>query len=389
MKESPPPRRLAVRGPLKLLIRLGSGSVPWHGRAYTAQNTASTSLPNPHSPHCEDLVTRTRPVSVWFALFIGLLPQVASAQIVEAAGSRSLGMGGAFVAVADDSSATWWNPAGLAAGPFLDVALGRAVTSQQNMLPVTRDRVAWFAITTPPFGFSYYRLRLTDIQPFDPTAAAPADREDRRAGVPVRSISVSQLGATLVQTLLPGVHVGTTVKYVRGTVRSSRDDSLMDGSRLLARGEDLEGGDAESRFDLDVGLLAVAGPVRMGGLIRNVRQPVFGDARLPRQVRAGVAFDGERAGLAPLLVALDADLRRYRTGSGDRRVVAVGGERWIAARRVGLRAGARFNTVAAQDRAVTAGVSVAARAALFVDAHVVRGGAADDQGWGIAARVSF
>jgi hypothetical protein len=32
---------------------------------------------------------------------------------------------------------------------------------------------------------------------------------------------------------------------------------------------------------------------------------------------------------------------------------------------------------------------VAVRAGLFVDAHVVRGGATDDRGWGLAARVSF
>jgi hypothetical protein len=52
----------------------------------------------------------------------------ARAQIVESVGSRALGMGGAFVAVASDSSATWWNPAGLAAGQFVDLAIGRAVT---------------------------------------------------------------------------------------------------------------------------------------------------------------------------------------------------------------------------------------------------------------------
>jgi hypothetical protein len=52
----------------------------------------------------------------------------ASAQIVESVGGRALGMGGAFVAVASDSSATWWNPGALAAGPFVDMSIGKAFT---------------------------------------------------------------------------------------------------------------------------------------------------------------------------------------------------------------------------------------------------------------------
>ena len=58
-----------------------------------------------------------------------------SAQIVESVGNRALGMGGAFVAVADDSTATWWNPAGLATGPYSDVAVGRAVTDLKGSVP--------------------------------------------------------------------------------------------------------------------------------------------------------------------------------------------------------------------------------------------------------------
>ena len=36
-------------------------------------------------------------------------------------GSRAAGMGGAFVAVADDASAVYWNPAGFAAGSFFSL----------------------------------------------------------------------------------------------------------------------------------------------------------------------------------------------------------------------------------------------------------------------------
>ena len=45
------------------------------------------------------------------------LPARASGQIVfESTGERALGMAGAFVGVADDATATYWNPSGLASG---------------------------------------------------------------------------------------------------------------------------------------------------------------------------------------------------------------------------------------------------------------------------------
>lgn len=322
----------------------------------------------------------------------------ASAQIVEAVGSRALGMGGAFVAVASDGSATWWNPGGLGAGPFLDLALAKASTEVADGLPAWRHRVSWFAVGTPPVGFGYYRFRITDIRPFDSTDQGAANREDRGAGVLVRSLAASQLGVTLVQTLIPGVHAGTTFKYLRGTLRRSREDGLVPPGELLELGEGLEDGDAEGQFDLDIGVVAVAGPLRVGAVVRNIREPEFvgrGQAiegaglRLPRQIRMGVAFDPERETGVPLTIALDADLRPYATTVGERRVIAVGGEQWFLAKRFAIRAGGRFNTVGSEERSATGGLSIAARSGVYVDGHVVRGGSADEEGWGLAARVSF
>ena len=260
-------------------------------------------------------------------------------------------MGGAFVALADDSSATWWNPAGLAAGPFLDLAVGRA------------PEASWFTAGIPPFGASYYRLGVSR----NPTGDGPAGRQGRAVGIPAPHVA-SQLGATLVQTIVDGVHAGVTVKFVRGGP---------------------EGEGSTSTGDLDVGLLAVVGAFRFGAVARNVRAPVVGDIRLDRQVRIGAAFDAERAGLAPVTVAIDADLHEYTTAFGSRRVVSIGAERWLSDRRVGLRAGARINTAGSRDGAATIGTSLALRAGLYVDGHVVIGGSADERGWGVAGRVSF
>jgi hypothetical protein len=318
-----------------------------------------------------------------------------SAQIVESVGNRALGMGGAFVAVASDSTATWWNPGGLATGPYADISIGRGVADLhlKETAPARRDRVSWFAATAPAVGFSYYRLRITDIRGFGPTGQPTVDRQDTRAGVSVRSLSASQFGLTVVQSILPGVHAGATLKYVRGTVRTGTNDGSRPSGDLLDDGEDLKGGDAESRFDLDAGLMAAAGPVRIGAVMRNIRQPEFGgDAAgftLPRQTRIGAAIDTEQSGGAPFVVAFDADVRTYTTAAGDRRVIAIGAERWLRAKRVAIRGGARFNRVGVRERAATAGASVAARNGLYLEGYVVRGGSDAERGWGLGARVSF
>ena len=297
-------------------------------------------------------------------------------------------MGGAFVAVANDSSATWWNPAGLADGPFLDAALSRVTTSSDRGFPARRDRVAGFALGTPPFGFSYYRFRITNIAGASPTAQDRAGREEGRTD----SLELSQLGASVIQTLWPGVHAATTLRFVRGTVRRDApgpDGSALDPGDSLDRGDELEGGDAGNRFDLDVGVLAIHGAVRLGAVVRNVRDVDFGGVRLPRQARVGAALDLEAIGQMPLTVAVDADVLEYDTGTGERRVIALGAERWFSARRLGVRAGARLNTVGAEERAVTAGASWSPRPGLYVDGHVAAGPDRGERGWGLAARVSF
>jgi hypothetical protein len=318
----------------------------------------------------------------------------ADAQIVESVGSRALGMGGAFVAVANDSSASWWNPGALADGPFIDLAVAGSITDTSELTPASRDRASWVTLGTPPFGISYYRLRITEIDNVSSTAPPDASREDGLGTVPVRSLNSHHVGVTLVHSIVTGVHAGATVRYIRGSVSVGAGDASRSTTDLLEWGADLESGTSIQRFDVDVGALAVFGAFRAGALFRNLFEPEF-DApagppvRLPRQVRVGGAFDGDAIDRLPLTLSIDADLLGYATAAGERRVVAFGAEQWLLKKRLGLRAGGRFNTVGAKDRAATGGVSVGLLPSVFVDGHVVRGGTADDRGWGIAARVSF
>jgi hypothetical protein len=325
----------------------------------------------------------------WAVITLGTSP--AAAQSFESVGHRALGMGGAFVAVANDSSATWWNPAGLAAGPFLDVAIGRSLSATDGSLPASRTGAWSVSVTTPPLGLSYYRLKITDIRAMAPTDAADGGREDGGAGKGVRSLSISQFGATVLHTITTGLSAGATVKYVRGTARLRGFDPADAGRGipdLLDAGDDLEAGEGEGTVDVDVGLLAIRGPVRLGFTARNLREPHFGDRRVDRQLRAGAAFDGAARGAIPVMFSVDADLRSYESTTGERRVIAFGGEQWVRPARIAVRGGARFNTVGEQDRAVTAGASVAPRAGLFVDGYAAVG-SDSASGWGVAARVAF
>ena len=59
----------------------------------------------------------------------------ATAQMYELVGTRAQGMGGAFVAVADDATASWWNPAGLASGATVSVVYDRATNTEPKVGP--------------------------------------------------------------------------------------------------------------------------------------------------------------------------------------------------------------------------------------------------------------
>ena len=68
---------------------------------------------------------RTIPLSICVLV---LLAGSASAQVFESVGTRAIGMAGAFVAVADDATAAYWNPAGLTTGAFFSLLADRTLT---------------------------------------------------------------------------------------------------------------------------------------------------------------------------------------------------------------------------------------------------------------------
>src|SRR3954447_24529318 len=95
------------------------------------------------------------------------------AQTFDIVGTRAAGMGGAFVAVADDASAAYWNPAGFAAGSYFSLVLDRnSAEAQPSVGPAGNQSGLLIALGMPALGLSYYGLRSTTVAPAvrDPAA---------------------------------------------------------------------------------------------------------------------------------------------------------------------------------------------------------------------------
>lgn len=316
----------------------------------------------------------------------------ASAQTFEVVGTRAAGMGGAFVAVADDASATYWNPAGLALGNIFSAVVDRKADRVEEKTaadPSSRGRGVLLTLAMPVLGFTYYQLQSSSVTPLDLTAAPVGnDRQPGSGLVQLDRLVTHHTGVTLVQSLFRGVSVGTTLKAVHGTVATVVvPDS--DRKALLDRADDLSG-EGETKFDADLGVMAGSGKVKLGLTVRNLTEPSFGpvdnsDAfRLRRQFRGGVAvsfIDGWAA-------ASDFDFTENGPASDPVRSLAFGVEGHVIPKAF-VRSGFRLSTTGKARPSIAAGGSYKVWSALLIDGQATWGGENADRSWGVAARFVY
>jgi hypothetical protein len=284
----------------------------------------------------------------------------AHAQAPESIGIRAQGMGGAFTAVADDATAVWWNPAGLAGGSYFSTVLEYGHPKDP---PDTNANVKGVSIAFPALGLGYYRLPISQMRPPTSTGQATANRQDQG--------TLSELGVTVGQSLGNHFVVGTTLKAMNA---------------------------GEIHTGLDVGAMVTFGLARVGLAVRNVTEATFGigaDALvLKRQARAGFALStGPRGVIGTGSVAVDADLTRTATAAGDQRRIAAGAEMWTTRKVLGFRGGVSRNTVGTEQTSWSGGASVAFRQGKylnsFVDGQFTGGSDEARRGWGFALRLTF
>ena len=306
------------------------------------------------------------------------------AQVFETLGVRALGMGGAFVAVADDATATYWNPAGLVnvfSSAVLEVQrIDTRLDADPTRTEGTKDLTTFASLASPTVGLSYYRLRSWQVDRVVESGV------DGRSTASLTSLVTHHAGMTLVRSLGPGLTFATVLKAVRGTVGVGSGDGEAPVGALFDQTSGLRGR-STTRLDLDVGVMVDVGAVSVALVGRNLREPEFAvsdDAAvsLRRQFRAGLAVRPTGS----LVVAVDADLSTTATAAGPRRSIAVGAEQrlgWLV-----VRAGGRLNVEDDDPEPVGAlGLSVELLSGFWLDGQVTGGRDDGDRGWGVSMRV--
>ncbi len=218
-----------------------------------------------------------KPQHLLWTLLITLLPVNASAGNVGEAGAlflragmgaRAAGMGEAFTAVAEDASATYWNPGAMSA------VLGTNLLFMHNEF-FQSIRLEQAALTHETdygtFGLSFTGLYMDEMDRYEDTPSA----------VPLGTFSAYDVSIAIGYSryLLPNLSAGLTAKWIYENI----DESTAKGYA----------------FDLGLYHVSMLPGVKFSGVLTNLGPPLkFEDDRfvgeefdLPRAAKIGVSYE--------------------------------------------------------------------------------------------------
>lgn len=235
-------------------------------------------------------------------------------------GSRAVAMGEAFAAVANDATAAYWNPAGLAEVEKRSVAL---------------HHINWFTdvaidnatLVFPLSGFGTLAASLTVLNLGEMEVRTVAEPEGTGERFDANDLAA---GLSYARHLTDRFAIGGTVKYVRQSIWNMHASAFafdvgtlfttpLAGMRLgmsisnFGNNMRMEGDDAVIYVDI--------APEKYGSNNRLVSRLGMDAWSLPLNFRAGVAYDFMRTRGSRLTLALDALHPNNNTES-----VNIGGE---------------------------------------------------------------
>ena len=308
-------------------------------------------------------------------------------------GARAAGLAGAFVGMADDASAVYWNPAGLATGAIVSgiVNFSDEITAPDDPQTAAGERHAGtiVAFSLPPVGLAYFRHGVYGTGAATPAVTSPDSREE--VGRSVQALVTSTLAVSLLHSVTPYLVVGVTPKAIWGSAAAGTSDALRSRAALDDAADLERSGSTE--FDADVGVMLAYAHLRVGFVARNLTTPLLTlddgtELELAREMRAGIAWGSGWPGNSRLTVSVDGDIESRATPFGARRDLAAGVETWWLARRLGVRGGVRRSTVGEARGAAAAGASFGVTSSVFVEGHVTTGDR-HERGWSVGARFGF
>ena len=358
---------------------------------YQSDRTGTRSADSSSAPILIACDSSSRP-SLAAAAVVVVARRRPRAQIYEAVGTRAQGMGGAFVAVADDATATWWNPGGprhWARIFSVVVETWPTTAARPSPRPAARRGAATprrSPSSFPALGLSYYRLRISEIAPavaLQGPGAGPTRSRGDRCRSAHRGVEPVRRHRRPVARRSPGRRVDAEAGARR---RWRWRSALPDAAICSTHADDLDvsietAGRPRSRRDG-----VVSGSMRLGVSVKHVSEPEFGEG--DDAARAGAAGAGGRGGDAARGTSVDADGRRRRRPDDDdtvlrRRAPRRGGRRSLAvAAAVGVRGGVSANTVGDGAARREHRASASRRgAAFYVDGALTLGSDALRDGW--------
>lgn len=254
-------------------------------------------------------------------------------------GARAQGMGGAFTAVADDGTAAYWNPAGLAQvkaisiTPSLGVqgdwqeALDTYLENKDNDRPTFGDMQASFDGIV---GVNFQGIGV------NATLYSQLDAEKNASSMISDGSGSAVASLTLAQEFTPFFALGTNIKVLKEERFRFRTDDLLPNDTDLNYREEAEA----DGLAVDIGgQFKIGTMIRAGAVVRNVgpdldfkgshinyvnqaKETIRFSESLPTSIAAGLAVSPPMTGF---LIAGDVE---HFTETGENRV-HIGAEQSI------------------------------------------------------------
>ena len=189
-------------------------------------------------------------------------------------GTRAMGMGGAFTAVADDESAFYWNPAGITQVKYVSIMFGAGAQGENfDFLEDTLDKISDTEKLNPEdfkLGSGYLNLgliggvtsRYVGVNFYSENSISMDHPEHSNLNIDVSSFNYGTL--TIAANIKEKMSVGLNVKKVMAGIGSGRvaEDKVELNETSYADGDGIG-------FDLGV-LYRLSDQVKFGFIARNL-----------------------------------------------------------------------------------------------------------------------